>query len=172
MTAPEPLSKPRHRPDLLPPVAQVVPHAGAMRLIDELLEADDTACMARATVRPTQLFVDEAGMPAWIGIEYMAQTIAAWAGVQARGSGHGPRPGFLLGSRRYASDVAAFPVGSELTVRVQLEMAGDDGLSLFACTLAMDGCEVARATVSVFQPADAQALQQALQQADIKGQQT
>jgi len=164
MTAPEPLSNPPHGQERLPPVAEVVPHAGAMRLIDELLEADATACVARATVRPTQLFVDEAGMPAWIGIEYMAQTIAAWAGVQARGSGHKPGLGFLLGSRRYASDVAAFPVGSELTVRVQLEISGDDGLSMFACTLAMEGREVARATVSVFQPADAQAF--------IEGQQT
>ncbi|MBV8272756.1 MAG: hotdog family protein [Cupriavidus sp.] len=164
MTAPEPLSKPLQGRERMPPVAEVVPHAGAMRLIDELLEADATACAARATVRPTQLFVDDAGMPAWIGIEYMAQTIAAWAGVQARGSGCKPGPGFLLGSRRYVSDVAAFPVGSELTVRVHLETSGDDGLSMFACTLAMDGREVARATVSVFQPADAQAF--------IEGQQT
>jgi len=168
MTRSEPLSNPRHARERLPPVAEVVPHAGAMRLIDELLEADATACVARATIRPTQLFVDDAGMPAWIGIEYMAQTIAAWAGMQARGSGHKPGPGLLLGSRRYACDVAAFPVGSVLTVRVQLEMSGDDGLSLFACTLAMDGREVARATVSVFQPADAQDFPQAFH----KGQQT
>ncbi|MGX0937395.1 hotdog family protein [Cupriavidus metallidurans] len=148
----------------MPPVGEVVPHGGAMRLIDELLAADDTQCVARATIRPTQLFVDDAGMPAWIGIEYMAQTIAAWAGMQARGKGCKPGPGFLLGSRRYASDVPAFPVGSVLTIRVGLEMAGDDGLSLFACTLDMGGQEVARATVSVYRPADAQAF--------LEGQQT
>ncbi len=156
-----PLSKPRHP---LPAVSELVPHAGAMRLIDELLEADATHGVARATVRNTQLFVDDAGMPAWIGIEYMAQTIAAWAGMRARGAGQPPSPGFLLGARRYASDVAAFPVGSVLTIRVQLEMAGDDGLSMFACTLAQDGTEVARATVSVFVPADARAF--------LEGQQT
>lgn len=164
MTNGEPISSARNPASTLPPVAELVPHAGAMRLIDELLSADATRCVARATVRDTQLFVDDAGMPAWIGIEYMAQTVAAWAGVQARAAGRKPGPGFLLGSRRYACDVAAFPVGSVLTVSVQLEMASDDGLSMFACTLAQDGAEVARATVSVYAPADAQAF--------LEGQQT
>ena len=161
MAGADPLSNPRNP---LPPVAELIPHAGAMRLIDELLEADATHAVARATVRPTQLFVDDAGMPAWIGIEYMAQTIAAWAGMQARSAGGAPRPGFLLGARRYACDVAAFPAGSALTIHVRLEMAGDDGLSLFACTVAQDGNEVARATVSVYAPDDAQAF--------LEGQQT
>lgn len=160
MNTSEPLSN--HRP-ALPPVAEVVPHAGAMRLIDELLQADDTMCVARATVRATQLFVDEAGMPGWVGIEYMAQTIAAWAGVRERAAGRAPGIGFLLGSRRYSCDVAAFPAGSELTISVQAELTGDNGLGMFACTLALDGREVARANVSVFQPADAQAFLQGQQ---------
>ncbi|PLP99067.1 ApeP family dehydratase [Cupriavidus pauculus] len=165
MTAADPLSTARNP---LPPVGELVPHAGAMRLIDELLEADATHGVARATVRPTQLFVDDAGMPAWIGVEYMAQTIAAWAGMQAREAGRSPVPGFLLGTRRYVSDVPAFAAGSVLTIRVQLEMAGevaaDGALSMFACTLTQDGREVARATVSVFVPADARVF--------LEGQQT
>ena len=40
---------------------------------------------------------------------------------------------------------------------------GDNGLGMFACTLSMDGREVARANVSVFQPADAQAFLQGQQ---------
>ncbi|WP_441620138.1 ApeP family dehydratase [Cupriavidus sp. RAF12] len=147
----------------LPPVSEVVPHAGAMRLIDELVHADAEQCVARATVRATQLFVDDAGMPGWTGIEYMAQTIAAWAGVRDRAAGRKPGLGFLLGSRRYACDVAAFPVGSVLTIRTQVELIGDNGLGMFACTLALDGHEVARANVSVFQPADAQAFLQGQQ---------
>ena len=69
----------------------------------------------------------------------------------------GAAAGFLLGSRRFVCDVAAFPVGSVLTIRVQLEMSDGDGLSLFACTLDQDGAEVARATVSVYAPTDARA---------------
>lgn len=144
----------------LPRVAELVPHAGTMRLIDELVHADADGCVVRATVRATQLFVDDDGMPGWVGIEYMAQTIAAWAGVQDRAAGRAPGVGFLLGSRRYSCDVSAFPVGSVLTVAARVELAGDNGLGMFACTLSMDGREVARANVSVFQPADAQAFLQ------------
>jgi len=36
-------------------------------------------------------------------------------------------------------------------------MIGDNGLGQFACRIELDGREVARANVSVFQPADAQA---------------
>ncbi|WP_249359067.1 hotdog family protein [Cupriavidus sp. 2SB] len=147
----------------MPPVAEVISHAGAMRLIDELIHADAGHCTARATVRATQLFVGDDGMPGWVGIEYMAQTIAAWAGVRDRAAGRGPGVGFLLGSRRYACDVAAFPVGSVLTISVQVELEGENGLGMFACTLAMDGREVARANVSVFQPADAEAFLQGQQ---------
>jgi len=147
----------------LPPVAEVVPHAGAMRLIDELVHVDADGCVARATVRATQLFVDDDGMPGWVGIEYMAQTIAAWAGAQDRMAGRPAGIGFLLGSRRYACDVPAFPVGSVLTVAARVELAGENGLGMFACTLSLDGREVARANVSVFQPADAQAFLQGQQ---------
>ncbi len=147
----------------LPPVAELVPHAGAMLLLDELLAADAEHAVARTTVRATQLFTDAGGMPAWAGIEYMAQTIAAWSGMQRRAEGAGPTVGFLLGTRRYECDVPAFPVGQVLTITARAELIGDNGLGMFACTLAMSGQEVARANISVFQPADAQAFLQGAQ---------
>jgi len=143
--------------DTLPPVAEVVPHGGAMLLLDALVHADDDHCVARATVRATQLFVDAVGMPAWVGIEYMAQTIAAWAGVRNRRDGQPPAVGFLLGSRRYECDLSHFPLDAALIISVRPEMIGDNGLGQFACRIELDGREVARANVSVFQPADAQA---------------
>ncbi|NYH98896.1 hotdog family protein [Cupriavidus plantarum] len=144
----------------LPPVRDVVPHGGAMLLLDALVHADDTHCVARAEIRGTQLFVDASGMPAWVGIEYMAQTIAAWSGMRDRLAGKPPGVGFLLGSRRYECDVSHFPIGSTLTVHAQPELIGDNGLGQFSCRIDMAGREVARANVSVFQPADAQAFLQ------------
>lgn len=138
----------------LPSLDEVLPHAGAMRLLDRLLAADDDHAVATTTVRRDNLFADEGGVPAWVGIEFMAQTIAAWAGVRAWRDGGGPALGFLLGSRRYACDVPRFPLGSVLTMTARPELIGDNGLGMFACTLALDGREVARANVSVFQPAD------------------
>ena len=77
-------------------IEQVVPHRGRMLFVDELLESDVDAVVVSAEVRPDNLFADERGVPAWVGIEYMAQAIAAWAGCRALARGEPARIGFLL----------------------------------------------------------------------------
>ena len=46
-----------------------------MLLLDRLLHADAETATAQLTVAPDALFLQDAGMPAWVGIEYMAQTV-------------------------------------------------------------------------------------------------
>jgi predicted hotdog family 3-hydroxylacyl-ACP dehydratase len=145
---------------LLPPLAELVPHSGSMLLLDELLHADEERTVARTTIRPDQLFADDEGVPGWVGIEYMAQTMAAWSGARGFRSGQPPRIGFLVGTRRYECDVPVFPPGSVLTITANAEMISEESLSLFACTISVGGREVARADITVFQPADAQAFLQ------------
>jgi len=136
-----------------------------MLLLDELLHGDAECTVTRTTIRPSQLFASEDGVPGWVGIEFMAQTIAAWSGVRGLRAGQPPRIGFLVGARHYACDLPVFPHGSVLTVTARAEMIGEDSLSIFACEIELDGRVVARAHVSVFQPADAQAFLQGQPQA-------
>ena len=59
------------------PLAELVPHAGDMLLIEEILACDDQGIETRLVVRPG-LFTDADGaLPAWIGVELMAQSVAA-----------------------------------------------------------------------------------------------
>lgn len=139
------------------PINEVVPHEGPMRLLDRVLEWDDSTLVAELVVPHAGLFVEEGGVPAWIGIEYMAQAIAAWAGSRARRDGRPPGIGFLLGSRRYTSERTIFPSGTRLQVRAHCELLGDNGLGMFTCVIEADGMPWATANVSVFQPADAMA---------------
>jgi predicted hotdog family 3-hydroxylacyl-ACP dehydratase len=136
-------------------IEQVIPHRGAMRLIDRLLDWDTDCAVAELTVPPDGPFHEADGVPAWVGIEYMAQTIAAWEGCQARGAA--PEIGFLLGSRRYVAETGHFVAGSVLQVRAQCELFGDNGLGMFACRILEGERTLASANVSVFQPADVQA---------------
>ena len=144
-------------PPVLYPIDEVVPHRGAMRLVDRVLAWDETTLVAELVVPQAGLFVDGGGVPAWIGIEYMAQAIAAWAGSRARRDGRPPGIGFLLGSRRYTCERALFPSGTRLQVRAHCELLGDNGLGMFACVIEADGQTWASANVSVFQPTDAAA---------------
>jgi len=138
-------------------IEEVVPHRQDMCLLQRILRWDQDSIEAELVVPATGLFIEEGEMPAWIGIEYMAQAIAAWAGCRARAAGNVPQLGFLLGSRRYSSQRSGFPSGSRLRVQARRELLGDNGLGLFACRILAGEEEWAVANVSVYEPADAKA---------------
>ena len=140
-------------------VERLVPHRGAMSWLDRVIHCDADGVIAEATIRADHLLADDdaPGLPAWVGIEYMAQGIAAWAGGRALSRGEPVKPGFLLGTRRYQARLDGFPLGSLLRIEARRELFGDNGLGLFACRLFCDGEECASANVSVFEPPDAQA---------------
>jgi predicted hotdog family 3-hydroxylacyl-ACP dehydratase len=138
----------------LPDIKTLVPHAGTMSLLDSLVAVDAETLSARVAIGPDTLFCTDGAVGAWVGVEYMAQAVAAHAGYQARQRGEPVRVGFLLGTRRYACAVPVFAVGSVLTIRVQRALQGDNGLGAFECHIedAASGAELASATITVFQP--------------------
>lgn len=67
------------------PLAELLPHAGDMILIDKIVSFDDEQIFTRLTVKPDGLFsLPDGSLPAWVGIELMAQSVAAFAGCHAR----------------------------------------------------------------------------------------
>ncbi|HSC81651.1 MAG TPA: hotdog family protein [Chitinolyticbacter sp.] len=139
------------------PFASVVPHTGAMVLLDQVDYWDEEQLQASVTIRPDAPFVEAQGMPAWIGIELMAQSIAALAGCRARRAQQPVRIGFLVGSRRYSASCANFPLAAQLQVQVKEIVTGDLGLSVFECRLQGTGAHSdisASANINVFQPED------------------
>ncbi len=70
------------------PTCELIPHSEPMILIDELVEATSDHASAKVTIREDSMFSNAAGgVPAWIGIEYMAQTVSAFAGMEANRRG-------------------------------------------------------------------------------------
>lgn len=138
------------------PIEQVLPHAGAMILLDAVLEYDAERVVCRRRIPATGLFQDADGLPGWMGVELMAQTIAAWAGCHARAAQQPIRLGFLLGSRHYHCNVDAFPVGSELRIEAVRSFHDEHGMGVFACRI--DAADMyAEARLTVFSPPDADA---------------
>ena len=139
-------------------IHKLVPHADPMVLLDRVLAVETESLSAELTIRSGSLFFDEKeqGVGSWVGIEYMAQAIAAFAGYQALSKGESVKVGFLLGSRRYESSCSNFPLGSVLQVRVQRVMQGENGLGAFECQICdardVNLTSLATATVTVFQP--------------------
>lgn len=134
-------------------IDQLLPHAGRMILLDRVVEWDVERIVCERTVRRGDAFVDASGLPAWAGVELMAQTIAAWNGCQILAAGGTIRPGFLLGTRSYRADVDAFPHGTKLTIEAVRSFHDDDGMGAFTCLIGAPGMQ-AEARLTVFSPPD------------------
>lgn len=142
----------------LPDIHSLLPHSGPMVLLDRVIRADEESLCAEVRIKPDSLFCTQGGVGAWVGLEYMAQAIAAYAGYTGRLRGEPIKIGFLLGTRRYECARSLFAVGSLLKVCVQRVLQSDDGLASFDCHIDDDHGQLANANLTVFQPADAQAV--------------
>ena len=149
---------------LLPPIDRLVPHSATMLLLDRVVAADTDTLQAEVRITPQSLFAEADGVGSWIGIEYMAQAVAAFAGYHRLGydaersdTDTPPKPakiGFLLGSRRYTTHCGYFALGSQLRIHVLRLLQADNGLGSFDCFIEADGARLASATLTVFQPPD------------------
>jgi predicted hotdog family 3-hydroxylacyl-ACP dehydratase len=137
-------------------IADIVPHSGKMCLLDRAIDGDAESLSCEVTIREDGLFFTDGGVDGWVGIEYMAQTVAAWAGWRARLRGEVPQIGFLLGSRRYECSRPRFSLGETYRVDVHRQFQADNGLGQFDCSIQCDGQTVASATLTVFEPANAE----------------
>lgn len=129
-----------------------------MILLDAVLDhdADHVRC-ARKVPEHGLLHADDGSLPAWAGVELMAQAIAVWAGCIAHVDGRPVQLGFLLGTRHYRCNVAGFAPGSDLVVSVRREFSDAAGMGVFACRIESAGV-LAQAKLTVFSPPDASAL--------------
>ena len=143
------------------PLAELLPHAGDMILIDSIERFDDEQIYTRLTVKSEGLFnLPDGSLPAWVGVELMAQSVAAFAGCHARQKGNPVELGFLLGTRKFECNVEAFPAGTELSIHGLRSLEDDNGMGVFECHIHGEGIH-ASARLNVFRPPEAtQYLQQ------------
>jgi predicted hotdog family 3-hydroxylacyl-ACP dehydratase len=139
----------------LPAIQLLVPHSGTMSLLDRALIADENSLSAEITIRADSIFYSDNGIGAWVGIEYMAQTIAAYAGYQAYLKNEKVKIGFLLGARCYECYCDVFPLHAVLTIHARCLLQADNGIGSFECSIHDQHKKLlASATVTVFQPKD------------------
>ena len=138
----------------LPDIRTLVPHSGQMVLLDRVVSADADKLCAEVRIHAGSMLAGGQGVGAWVGIEYMAQAIAAHAGWLALERGDAVKVGFLLGSRKYEAKVSYFALDSVLRVHAHRVLQADNGLGAFECRIDIVDGEVAAATatVTVFQP--------------------
>lgn len=134
------------------PVSEFVLHREPMLLLDRLVSLDlDSAVCAWQVRQDNEFLLPGLGVPAYIGIEYMAQCMAVHAGACARALGSAPPQGFLLGTRKYRCDVPYFIPGSTYQASCQKLISNLDGMCSFDCQILLNNQVIVEARISVLQ---------------------
>lgn len=141
----------------IPHIHQLIPHQAPMILVDRLIDVGDEHIHTQVDIQSSNLFFDESSqtVPAYVGIEFMAQSIAAWSGYQAWKQDVEPSIGFLLGTRRYHCQHAQFSLDTTLDIHAEKVME-NNGMAVFQCIIEQQGKEVASAQLNAFVPSKTQ----------------
>ena len=143
---------------------QVLPHGPDMLLLDRLAGYTSDSLTCEVDVKPGAKFFDGAGVPAHVGLEYMAQALGAFTGVARLQQGKPVQLELLLGSRAYQASVARFAAGTTLTVMAKLLFWDPDGVCAFACEIRDGGRVLATAEVKGYEPDDIEPFLRKLEQ--------
>ena len=139
------------------PLAQLVPQAPPMILIDEVVGWTEDQVMTRLTVRRDSVFAQDAGIPAHVALEWMAQSCAALVGILALEEQQPVRVGFILGTRDFRATVPWFRFGDSVTVTA-VTIFNDGEMAQFDCRAELQSETCATARLTVFQPRDLAAM--------------
>lgn len=138
----------------LHPIENVLPHTAPMILIDSIDSYDENIGRCSVTITPISNFynADTQTVPSHVGIEYMAQSIAAYANANQVDNGADVAIGFLVSSRKYKMHCTGFKLHSKLTIEVEKLYSEENGLSAFECVIKEDDIILVDAKINVFQP--------------------
>jgi predicted hotdog family 3-hydroxylacyl-ACP dehydratase len=127
-------------------------HREPMLFLDRLIDIGvEFATCEWSSSDDFALFVPGLGVPAYAGIEYMAQCVAVHAGARARARGLVPPHGYLLGTRHYQCSVSYFDSGVTYQVTCQELVRDSQGMGSFTCRILLNGSSIAEANLAVLE---------------------
>ncbi len=142
----------------IPAIEHLVPHRPPMLLIDRIVAMAENEVTAEARSDAASIFaVSGKGVPSYVGIEMMAQTVCAYDGLQRLDEGPTPLVGFLLGCRKYTVRRPYLAPGAVFAVTARKLLQHGD-MASFACRMReADGMDFAEASLNVYRPSDPEA---------------
>jgi len=131
-------------------ISEILIHRPPIRMIDALIEINESGATAEKTFRPDDYGVSDGIVCEPALLECMAQAMAAYQGQMALEFGISPRPGLLVGIRDAAFQ-APVSCGTRLRIRVEIKHRVGD-FSIAECVVLDGEQNCASATLKFFAP--------------------
>ena len=134
-------------------IEKYITHRRGMRLVDEILEYSDNSLIAKATINEDNLFYREdiKGVPSWLGLEYMAQTAAAWMGKMDELNNRPITLGFLLGTRDFETTTPVLEYNRDLLIKITVCLQ-DSNTIVFNGEIHTSEQQLASASFTAYRP--------------------
>lgn len=138
---------------VFPDIKDLIPHRGCNLLLEKVLQADSASITASGQVPPSGWYLEQdKTMPSWIGIELMAQAIAAHIGLENQQRGGPVRPGMLIGCKSFEILAPGLGISEKFCVRAETIYRDDNGFAAYDCVVSGTAGAMAKATLKAYQP--------------------
>ena len=141
-------------------LTKLIPQRSPMIFISdvEAFDYENETLIARIDVRDTDIMFDEnlGGIPSWASLEFMAQSVASYVGLQDLHNNPNATPavGFILGSRKISVLKPVYLVNHSYFVNVK-SLFCDQNIASFDCQIVDEDSDViANGSLNVFRPDD------------------
>jgi len=135
----------------------IMPHRGRMLLLTKVNGYDlkEESIEAEYHINSDCLFYDSAadGVPAWVGFEFIAQTVSAYMGIKTRARGEPVKIGFILGVSQMRMGLPFFKTGSIIVIKAK-EFECMDPLYIYKGEIFIDGKMVLEGKLTVMEVDD------------------
>ena len=132
-------------------IRTLIPHAGSMCLLDNVINWDDESivCFTNTHCDPANPLRRDGRLSALHALEYGAQAAAVHGGLRARAAGATAPPCYLAALRDAHLHVARLDdLASPLEVRAQ-RLFGEAGNTIYKCAISAGGISVAEGRVTI-----------------------
>jgi predicted hotdog family 3-hydroxylacyl-ACP dehydratase len=140
-------------------VSRYIPHRPPMILIDAIdsYSEESVATTTRITLHSPFYSHADDGVPAWVGLEYMAQTAAVWVGLDDERYGRAVEPAFLVSARSFEAAVPVFTTGETLLTEVRVQLRDGEIVAFVGRIINGEGELRAEAQFTAYRPRNVQA---------------
>jgi predicted hotdog family 3-hydroxylacyl-ACP dehydratase len=132
-----------------PPLAELVPHRGPMRLLDEVVSHGERRIECRTTIRGDHAFLQDGKVESVVCVELVAQAVAAYVGYQDWLAQRKPQLGFIVSCREATFEAPFLSPGDTLTVEAS-HTWGESHAGSFKGRVSREGVTIAHVELGVY----------------------